>query len=313
MIRRGKNVRVSLIATAVLAVSGVLTTACGQPGNVTPPTPVHAAAHVRPVKFLGVYEPGVPQSYKEVEHFAAAAGRQPNLVLYYSGWYENFKASFARKAHRHGARLLIDINPYGASLASIAAGDYDEFLRSYAAAVRRYGHPVAIGFGREMNGKWYPWGYQHTPASVWIQAWRHIVTVFRQSGAKNVTWIWIINRITTGEGPIRAWWPGAKYVDWVGIDGYYEQPTDTFTSLFDPTIDAVRKFTGKPIIISETAAGPAAGQAAKIPSLFSGIRRRHLLGALWFDKAQHAGLHHQDWRLEGHPAAIAAFRQALRG
>ena len=30
-----------------------------------------------------------------------------------------------------------------------------------------------------------------------------------------------------------------------------------------------------------------------------------------FDVAQHSGLHHQHWRLKGHPAAMAAFRRGL--
>jgi hypothetical protein len=32
---------------------------------------------------------------------------------------------------------------------------------------------------------------------------------------------------------------------------------------------------------------------------------------IWFDKAQSGGTYAQDWRLEGHPAAEAAIRQAV--
>jgi hypothetical protein len=42
--------------------------------------------------------------------------------------------------------------------------------------------------------------------------------------------------------------------------------------------------------------------------LFAGFRKDHLLGLVWFDVAQHGGPAHQDWRLEGHPAAAAAFQ-----
>jgi hypothetical protein len=55
-----------------------------------------------------------------------------------------------------------------------------------------------------------------------------------------------------------------------------------------------------------------AGQAAKIPDLFAGVRTSHLLGLVWFDRTQADGLYHQDWRLEGHPAGLAAFRRALQ-
>jgi hypothetical protein len=45
----------------------------------------------------------------------------------------------------------------------------------------------------------------------------------------------------------------------------------------------------------------------------AGVRRDHLRGLAWFDVDQHGGLSRQDWRLEGHRRAPAAFRQADRG
>ena len=86
-----------------------------------------------------------------------------------------------------------------------------------------------------------------------VAAWRHIVTIFRGEGAKNVTWLWTINQDPPGTGPGRQWWPGAKYVTWVGIDGYYFRPSDTFGTVFGKTIQQVRAFTDKPILLSETA------------------------------------------------------------
>ena len=93
---------------------------------------------------------------------------------------------------------------------------------------------------------------------------------------------------------------------WVGIDGYYLKPSWTFASLFGPTIKAVRALTLDPILISETGAGPAGGQPAKIADLFAGVRAYGLLGFVWFDAKGT-----QDWRLNG-PAALAAFRQGAK-
>jgi hypothetical protein len=313
---RGRGIDVRAHFGFILAVTAALVAACGQPGAATVAKtaiqPAHAAHAAAPaIRYLGVYERGDLLSYKPVGEFAAAVGRQPNLELYYSAWYENFHASFARTARRHGAAPFVDLDPEGTSVASIAAGGSDSYLRAYARAVRRFGHSVVISFGHEMNGKWYPWGWTRTPPAVWIEAWRHIVTLFRAAGAKNVTWMWVVNREARGEGPIADWWPGSAYVTWTGIDGYYEKSGQNFVSVFDPTIRAIRALTGKPILISETAIGQVAGQAAKIPGLFAGIRAHHLLGLVWFDKGQRDGSHHQDWRLEGHPWAIAAFRRGL--
>ena len=69
-----------------------------------------------------------------------------------------------------------------------------------------------------------------------------------------------------------------QYVTWVGIDGYYYRSSETFFSIFGQTIAQVRGFTGKPVLLSETAVGPYAGQAAQIPDLFAGMRQYGTLG-----------------------------------
>ncbi|HEX4064281.1 MAG TPA: glycosyl hydrolase [Streptosporangiaceae bacterium] len=271
----------------------------------------HASLPPRLASYLGVYEDGAPPAYQPIAGFGSAVGRQPNLGGYFSGWAQPFAASFADLLHEHGVAPFVQIDPTYASVAGIAAGDYDGYLRSYADSVKSFGHAVVIGFGHEMNAPWYSWGYGHVPASTFVAAWRHIVTVFRGQGADNVTWLWTINQDRGNTGPIQSWWPGSQYVTWVGIDGYYFRPTDTFSTVFGQTIDQVRAFTGKPILLSETAVGPQAGQFVKIGDLFQGMRKYHTLGLVWFDKAQHQGIYHQDWRIEGDDTATAAFRLGI--
>jgi len=243
-----------------------------------------------------------------VTEFVRAAGRQPNLVGYYSGWGEHFATSFARTISSHGAVTILQMDPTDASVPRIASGDYDTYLRIYADTIRNFGHPVVIGFGHEMNATWYSWGYGHVPPRTFVAAWRHIVRLFRGQRADNVTWLWTINADLPSTGPIASWWPGARYVTWVGIDGYYYRRSDTFASVFGRTIAAVRAITRRPVLLSETAVGPGAGQAAKIGDLFAGMRLYQTLGLVWFDIAQHQGVYHQDWRIENSPAAEAAFR-----
>jgi mannan endo-1,4-beta-mannosidase len=257
-----------------------------------------------PGSYLGVYTPGVPQSYGGVKAFTATTGIRPRVVVYYSGWLEPFEAKFASEVVKHGAVPLVQIDPTRVSVAAIAAGRYDAHLRSYATAVKAFGPPVILSFGHEMNGSWYSWGYGHTAPSVFVAAWRHIVTVFRAVGARNVIWLWTINvdQCRCRIGSPARWWPGPRYVTWVGIDGYYYKPSFTFAPLFGPTIKIVRALTIDPILISETGAS-AAVQPAKIADLFAGVRAYGLLGFVWFDANRR-----QDWRISG-PAASAAFRR----
>jgi mannan endo-1,4-beta-mannosidase len=299
--------------TALMIAAAALATAISHvsTGSQRPPV-AHATLPAMLASYLGVFEDGSPPAYGPLEDFAQAAGRQPDLVGYFSGWTQPFDLPFAQLMHKHNIIPFVQIDPTYASMTSIIAGDYDSYLREYASAVRAYGHSVVIGFAHEMNAPWYPWGYGHLSPAVFVAAWRYIVTLFREAGADNVTWLWTINADRPGTGPVGDWWPGANFVTWVGIDGYYYRPSDTFMSVFGRTIDQVRTFSHKPILLSETAVGPAAGQLEKIQDLFHGMQQYKTLGLVWFDKAQHNGIYHQDWRIEDNQTAEDSFRLGVR-
>jgi len=320
--------------TCVTVIAGIVAMATAgfhyyrsQPGAVTTPTvsagyfvvpgrpqhPVNSKLPPRVMSYLGVYEPGAPNSYTSVQYFSHAIKRQVNIALYYSAWEEQFEETFAKAAGRAGAIPLIQINPRRISLAALVAGKYDGYLTAFADEVAAYRSSVIIGFGHEMNGPWSGWGYRHTPPAEFIAAWRHVVTVFRKQGADNVTWLWTVNRTCPQCGPVHKWWPGSRYVTWIGIDGYYYRPTDTFRTIFGPMIADVRRFTKDPILIAETAVGPMAGQSRGIRNLVAGVRAGHDLGFVWFDKPRSGSIYHQDWRLEDSPKALAAFRRAVHG
>jgi Glycosyl hydrolase family 26 len=274
------------------------------------PSQVQTVLPTTPGSYLGVYTAGVPNSYAGVTAFTNSTGVKPGLVLYYSGWLEPFQTRFATTVAEHGGVPLVQINPTNISVAAIAAGQYDAYLTSYAKAVRAYRYPVILGFGHEMNGTWFSWGYTHTSPAAFVAAWRHIVTLFRANGARNVTWMWTVNIIKTKNGQIPSpapWWPGRSYVTWVGIDAYYLQPSWQFVPIFGPTIVAVRELTGDPILIAETSATQAANQSEKITNLFAGIRTYGLLGFVWFNAISDS----RDYRISG-PEAIAALRQGAK-
>jgi mannan endo-1,4-beta-mannosidase len=302
--RRLLNSLVAVVAIAAIAAAVII---YNRSSDSTGPLPVNLPPAT--ASYLGVYVKGVPTSFAPVTAFKSATGSKPDVVMYYSGWYVPFPTHFATTAAGEGAVPLVQMDPDDISVAAIAAGKYDGYLSAYAESVRLYRHPVILSFGHEMNGDWYTWGYKKTSPAVFVAAWRHVVTIFRNLGARNVTWLWTVNIVNyTRNGHIPApnrWWPGGSYVNWVGIDGYYLKPSWQFAPLFGPTIGAVRAFTSDPILIAETGAVPAAGQSAKIANLFAGIHQYGLLGFVWFDSTNSSG---QDFRISG-PPAIAAFRK----
>jgi mannan endo-1,4-beta-mannosidase len=300
-------VRLVVALGAVSVAVAIATTFAVRGDPVTPGSQGQFTLPTAPGSYIGLYPDGVPASYTGVTAFTAATGIRPDVVPYYSGWLEPFQVGFAKAAVGHGAVPLVQIDPEDISVAAIAAGKYDSYLIAYAEAVRAYRHPVILSFGHEMNGDWYSWSDQHTSPTVFVAAWRHIVRLFRALDAQNVTWLWTVNVIDSrfGVPSPRPWWPGSSYVTWVGIDGYYLQPSAMFTSLFGPTIVAVRALTRDPILISETAAARSTDQPAKIADLFAGVRLYGLLGFVWFD-----AVHVKDWRLRS-PGAFAAFRREV--
>ncbi len=295
-------VRAGMLATVALAAAGCLTPLTAPPKLTPVPRP---AAPV-----IGVYAPGAPASWSGIAGFTRASGVSPGIVVYYSPWNDPFSVSFAQAARDHGAYALVQLEPDSVTLASIAAGASDSYLRSYADAVAGFGHPVILSFGHEMNGTWYPWGYGRTSPATFVAAWRHVVAAFRAAGAANVTWLWTVNSVNGASSELRQWWPGAAWVDWTGIDGYYFRASDTFNSVFGATIAGIRGFSHAPLLIAETAVGTTANRSSQISALLAAVRAEHLAGMVWFNQAQHAGLYHQNWRLEDDPAAAAAFRAA---
>ena len=275
--------------------------ACGCSAHVTTRTAV--AAKPDTSRFL------IGAAATSEAQFQQAIGVQPDIVEHYARPGTAFSVRFAG-----GAIPLIQLMPYDVSLASIANGEEDDWLRSYARAVAGYQRPVILGFAPEMNGSWYTWGDTHVSPTEYIAAWRHVVAVFRGRGALNVTWMWTVSVAviasgsspSNGVGPVTPWWPGAAWVDWAGVDGYFYRSPESFGTVFGNTLSQIRALTPKPVLISETAVAPAAGKAAKIPGLFAGAYAAGVAGLVWFDLPGN-----RDWRLDEDQAALAAFRAAV--
>lgn len=268
----------------------------------------HPAGGQQAGTYIGVTAVGFPKYTSSLTKFENATGVRPGLISYTPRFGTPFDSRAACYAITHGAIPVIQMNPVTTPLAGIVDGKYDSYLRSYAAEARRFKARIVVSFGHEMNATWFRWGWTHTRSRLFVAAWRHVVGVFRAEGAYNVTWLWTISGLGSAHitSP-RPWWPGGDYVNWVGIDAYYHQPSQTFSTVVTPTLAALRRFTRKPVLLADTGVSPAAGEAAKIANLFAGLRKYRLLGLVWFDANKVPS-----WRLEANAAAVAAFRLAVQ-
>ena len=306
--RRAAALAAVLAAASLAACSS---TASLRADTAAPPAAVSGPAPTG--KYLGVAAPGSPKSYAPVAAFAALTGAKPDIAEYYSAWWEPFSSAFATTALRHGSYVLVDINP-DVPLGKITAGAYDGYLRSFAESVKAFGRPVIISFAHEPDGPWWAWGDTRIGAATYVKAWRHVVDVFRAEGATNATWLWTVVVTPESAAALKALYPGDAYINWVGLNGYFTHPTLTYTSTFGPTMAKIRTFTAKPLLISETGVPSRNGAAVagQVASLFEGAKDSPgVIGFVWFDYAQKGAP--ENWDLADDPAALAAFRAAVRG
>jgi hypothetical protein len=131
----------------------------------------------------------------------------------------------------------------------------------------------------------------------------------RRAGASNVIWMWTTNVELRRTCPLASRWPGAHYVNWVGLDGYLRKPGETFQAVYSPTIARIRRlFVDKPLLIAEAGALAGPGQAARIRDIYEGAARARVQGVIYFDGATSK---FGDYRPQDNKAALSAFRQAL--
>jgi mannan endo-1,4-beta-mannosidase len=276
-----------VIATAILA-------ACGSPGQV-------AGQGLKLSHNVGVA--GV--TLRGLQQFRATTGIRPQIVEIYMAVGTPLKRTAASALVAQQEQPLIQLNPYRISLRSIAAGHLDRYFSALGMALHSLQHSVLLSFAPEANGTWYSWACHRTPAAVYVAAWQHVHRVIARYD-KDIIWLWDSNQSFPTACPLLARWPGAAYVDWVGVDGYLRSPGATFANVIAPTITELRAATGKPVLIAETGVPDVPEAASWLGSIFTGAESiPGVVGIVYFNYFDNK----HDYRLEHDPPALAVFRR----
>jgi mannan endo-1,4-beta-mannosidase len=226
--------------------------------------------------------------------FAHATGHAPQIVEFYNPLKKPFNAFEAAQVVAVGKIPFVQLNPKGMPPAKIAAGKYDKKLRAYAKAVQKFACAIILSFGHEMNGWWYPWGEHWTTPHEYIAAWRHIHDIFTSVGVGNATWSWDPSHQYQEVTPTKVassaseWYPGNKYVDIIGLDGYlgYDRNgnAQNFKEIFGFQLNDIRHIAPhKLVYLAETGVAPGPASARQIKELFAGLASYRLAGLVWFD------------------------------
>jgi hypothetical protein len=180
---------------------------------------------------LGAYAEGLPGPGPQITRLEQQLGTHLAIASSFRGRGDLFPDSAQRQDADSGHTLLVSWDMGDTSAArfgTFPAHRHDAYLAAEAAAAKAFGKPLYVRPWPEMNGDWQ--SFQPTadggrPAGgtypQFIAAWRYLVGFFRAHGATNVRWVFEPTTDTyPGTTPISAIWPGAAYVDVLGLDGY---------------------------------------------------------------------------------------------
>lgn len=203
----------------------------------------------------------------ELEAFEQTVGKGVSIWSIFQYWDRpqdsendpNFDTSWMNTCRAHGAIPEIAFDPGDGSSGAIAntyfpliiQGYYDNFLINWARNASAWRYPFFIRLFHEVDDV----TWTATLENEEVQAWIHVVNIFREYGANNVSWIWSgvcymynNNDIATTE----ALYPGDNYVDWSGIAGYSGTAGTTFDQMFQTYYNnSLAVAPTKPIMIVE--------------------------------------------------------------
>ncbi len=194
------------------------------------------------------------------------------IAHYFRGWHHLSEPSLADGLNiliDAGWRPMLSANPYffeeckANSLTlykAISQGNCDDFIRNSAINLKSVKAPFFFRFAWEMNVSTMEWSivYSGSNPDDFKLAWQRIHNIFKEEGVTNAIWVFSPQVDTPSTTPIIQLYPGAEYVDWVGLDGYNWGSTrswsnwQSFSSVFMNSYQLFKKIAPeKPLMIAE--------------------------------------------------------------
>jgi hypothetical protein len=275
--------------------------------------------------------------------FEAKAGKRLALATFSDHWDRGrirFPAASVKRIWSQGVFPVVRMMPWSRqvegvadplfTMADVASGRWDRQLAGWADAARRSGVPMMVDFAPEMNGSWFPWSGalsgSASGARAYRNAYRHVVALFRARHAANVSFAFHVDAEPTSKARWNAaasYYPGDRYVDWVGASVYgsddVEQPWSTFAGQLEPALASLRAVTTRrPFAVWEwgVVESPTRGDKARwIDEAFAALGSRRYSGvravSWWDERWQREDGRWNDLRIDSSPASLVAYRRGI--
>jgi len=204
-------------------------TAASTPADSPTPSTTKAAVTTGAAKKvkLGVFKSTSPS---QVGEFSEWLGRDVAYAADFStraSWDEIANPTYMLGTWKNsGYRMIYAVamlptDSKSATLKAGAAGDYDQYYKTLARNLVAYDQGDSIiRLGWEFNVGGWPWHPGSADQENFIGYWRHIVKAMRSvPGTDDLQFDWNVNN--GGDSyDSTLFWPGKKYVDYVGVDVY---------------------------------------------------------------------------------------------
>jgi mannan endo-1,4-beta-mannosidase len=276
--------------------------------------PPHADVVPVDPPMMGAYVPsGVWNDLGPLRALESEVGRPFDVAHWFTSWEHAFDPVPTNDLFAAGRLPLISWQPERQSVADIAAGEHDAYVRAWARDVARAPGLVYVRPFPEMNGDWVPWNGDPT---TFRAAWRHIASLFAEEGADNVRWVFspnVTDEPRTEANRMELYYPGDDVVDLFGLSGYNWGTTRphigwrSFETIFERAYERVTALGPYDVWIAEIASSEEGGdKSAWVRDMFASTAFPAVRAIVWFDENKEA-----DWRLRSRAEVIEAFREAL--
>jgi len=258
-----------------------------------------------------------------IDAFQQLQGRKLDSVMFYIDWSTNFdsiRSSYIDPIVNNGSIPVVTWEAWGLSNSDVSSGTKDSYIRNMANGMKNYGKEIYVNLFHEANGDWYPWavGDSKNNNDTFKAAYRHVVQIFKDAGARNVKFMFCINAGSSGAGTsFLGHYPGDDVVDIIAMDGYNWGNTQSWGSTwqsFDQIYSGVYQAActkNKPIMISEMASTESGGNKAQwITDTYNTIRTKYPRIELvqWFNENKET-----NWTINSSSQVLAAYKTAIGG
>ncbi|MFF2483373.1 glycoside hydrolase family 26 protein [Paenibacillus sp. NPDC058071] len=168
--------------------------------KLEPPSGAYLGAYVLQDRMIGF----------SMSEFNRLTGKKHASFFKYVGYGEPFPAEWVEQVKKEGAFPHIAWEP-NRGLDEVRD---DVYLRMFARSAGEADVPLFIRFASEMNGSWTR--YSGDPAR-YIEAFRMVHDVLEEEAPK-AAMVWTV--LSLPEKTIESYYPGDRYVDWVGVNVY---------------------------------------------------------------------------------------------